>query len=90
MSSDAEILKEVDARPLKHVAHLPYEVVVFDGEVRALHPRFRIAISWPDLKMVGANSFFGITRSPEAIKKALTELAGGSYAAPGGGGGFSM
>jgi hypothetical protein len=90
MSSDAAILKEVDARPLKHVAHLPYEVVVFDGSVRALHPRFRIAVSWPDLKMVGANSFFGITRSPEAIKKALTELAGGSYAAPGAGGGFNM
>jgi hypothetical protein len=90
MSSDAEILKEVDARPLKHVAHVPYELVVFDGKVRALHPRFRIAISWPDLKMVGANSFFGITRSPEAIKKALTELAGGSYSSPGGGGGFSL
>ena len=87
MSSDSEILKEVDARPLKHVAHLPYEVVVFDGKVRALHPRFRIAISWPDLKMIGDNSFFGITKSPEAIKKALTELAGGSYDSPGTGGG---
>lgn len=90
MSSDAEILKEVDARPLKHVAHLPYEVVVFGGKVRALHPRFRIAISWPDLKMVGENSFFGITKSPNAIKKVLTELAGGNYETSGGGSGFSL
>lgn len=90
MSSDAKILQEVDAQPLKHVAHLPYEVVVFEGKVRALHPRFRIAIDWPDLKMVGAHSFFGITKSPEAIKKALTEVAGGSYVSHGSRGGFNV
>lgn len=76
VSSDAKILEEVDAKPLKQVAHLPYEVAVFDGNVRALHPRFRIAIDWHDLKMVGAHrhSFFRITKSPEAIKKVLTEV----------------
>lgn len=90
MSSDAAILEEVDARPLKHVAHVPYELVVFGDEVRALHPRFRIAISWPDLKMVGDHSFFGITRSPEAIKEVLTRVAGGEYDSRKTSGGFSI
>jgi hypothetical protein len=78
LSSDAHILGEIDVGPLKHVAHLPYEIAVFDGAVQALHPRFRIAIGWPDLKMVGDNSFFSITRSPEAIKNVLTKVAGGN------------
>ena len=90
VGSDAQILEEIDAGPLKHVAHLPYEVAVFDGEVRALHPRFRIAIDWPDLRMVGAHSFFGITKSPEAIKKVLTEVAGGVYTGNAGRGGFNV
>jgi len=76
-SGDKTILEKVDVQPLKHAAHLPYEVVVFGDKVRALAPRFRIAISWPDLKMVGDHSFFEITRSPAEIEKVLTLVAGG-------------
>jgi hypothetical protein len=78
-SGDKAIMEVVDFEQYKHSAHLPYELVVFDGKVEALHPRFRIAIDFPDLKMVGDNSFAKITRSPDAIRKALTLVAGGEW-----------
>jgi len=44
----------------------------------ALHMRFRMAVHYPDLKMMGSHSFMGIMQSPAAIQKALTAVAGGS------------
>ena len=85
-SGDKTILEKIDVKPLKHAAHLPYEVVVVNGKVRALSPRFRIAVSWPDLKMVGDHSFFEITRSPGEIEKVLTLAAGGKIEKPRSGG----
>lgn len=38
----------------------------------------RIAIEFPDLKMVGQYSFTKIMESPEAIRKALVAAAGSS------------
>ncbi|MBT6328990.1 MAG: hypothetical protein HOJ34_04330, partial [Kordiimonadaceae bacterium] len=57
-------------------AHLPYEILVKDNEIYALGARFRIAISFPDLKMVGSHSFAGIMSAPGAIKKALKTASG--------------
>jgi hypothetical protein len=89
-ASDAAIMEVVDAGQLSHVAHLPYELVVFDGAVKALHPRFRIAIDFPDVRMVGSNSFAAITRSPDAIKLDLTEVAGGDISTQRSSGGFNV
>ena len=47
------------------------------AEQDALYARFRIAISFPDLSMMGANSFMNIMKSPEAIREALALTAGG-------------
>ncbi|MBP9656095.1 MAG: hypothetical protein KBE19_17080, partial [Rhodocyclaceae bacterium] len=58
-------------------AHLPYDILVSDNKVYALYARFRIAISFPDLAMMGANSFMNIMKSPEAIREALALTAGG-------------
>ena len=55
----------------KSTAHLPYEVLVSGNKVYALYARFRIAINFPDLSMMGANSFMNIMDAPEAIRKAL-------------------
>ncbi|MCZ7655824.1 MAG: hypothetical protein M5R42_18490 [Rhodocyclaceae bacterium] len=58
-------------------AHLPYDILVSDNKVYALYARFRIAISFPDLSMMGANSFMNIMKSPEAIREALALTSGG-------------
>jgi hypothetical protein len=73
---DGFIMKEIDFKPLRSSGHLPYEVVVSKGEVFALHARFRIAVNFPDLSMMGANSFMRIKCAPDAIEKSLKEVAG--------------
>ena len=74
---DKYIMSVIDFGDLKSSAHLPYEMLVTGNKVIALYARFRIALDFPDLKMAGANSFMKIMESPEAIKKALTQAAGG-------------
>jgi hypothetical protein len=69
----------VDFQELKGTAYLPYEIMVKDNEVEALHMRFRMAVHFPDLKMMGQNSFMKLMKSPDAIHKALTETVGGKY-----------
>jgi hypothetical protein len=74
---DKYIMSEIDFRDVKSTAHLPYEMLVSGKKVYALYARFRIATSFPDLSMMGANSFMNIMSSPEAIRKALVKAAGG-------------
>jgi len=68
---DKFIMGEIDFRDVKSTAHLPYEVLVSGNKVYALYARFRIAINFPDLSMMGKNSFMNIMKAPEAIRKAL-------------------
>jgi len=68
---DQFIMSEIDFRDIRSTAHLPYEVLVSDNKVYALYARFRIAISFPDLSMMGKNSFMNIMKSPDAIRDAL-------------------
>lgn len=75
-SGDAYIMSEVDFKDIRSSAHLPYEVLVKDNEIYALGARFRIAISFPDLKMMGKNSFMNIMGAPKAIKNALKAASG--------------
>ena len=74
---DRFIMNEIDFKDIRSTAHLPYEILVSGNKVYALYARFRIAISFPDLSMMGSNSFMHIMKSPEAIRKALTKAAGG-------------
>ncbi len=74
---DSYIMGIIDFTDEKATAHLPYEILVSAKKVYHLYARFRIAISFPDLSMMGDNSFMNIVESPEAIKKALTKVAGG-------------
>lgn len=76
-SGDKFIMDKIDFKPLRSTAHLPYEMLVAGNTVYALYARFRIAINFPDLKMMGANSFFKIMCAPGAIERALTLAAGG-------------
>ncbi len=74
---DAYLMSEIDFKPIRSTAHLPYEMLVSKGVVYSQSARFRIAINFPDLSMMGANSFMNIMGSPDAIKEALTEVVGG-------------
>lgn len=68
---DQFIMKEIDFRDTKSTAHLPYEVLVSGNKVYALYARFRIAINFPDLSMMGKNSFMNIMKTPDAIRDVL-------------------
>jgi hypothetical protein len=70
------IMSQIDFKDVKSAAHLPYEILVVGDKVFAQAARFRIAASFPDLTMMGDNSFMKIMESPEAIKKALAGTAG--------------
>ena len=74
---DQFIMSIVDFREHKGTAYLPYEVMVDGNKVVALHMRFRMAVQYPDLKMMGDNSFMKLMQSPNAIQKALKQVAGG-------------
>jgi len=77
--SDAFVMSEIDFKDVRSTPHLPYEIVVSGDRVYALYARFRIAINFPDLSMMGANSFMNIMASPEAIREALTIASGGTF-----------
>ncbi len=74
---DQFIMSVVDFKESKGTAYLPYEIMVDGNKVVALHMRFRMAVQYPDLKMMGNNSFMNLMSSPKAIKKALQQAAGG-------------
>lgn len=78
-SGDKYIMDQIDFKKLKSTGHLPYEVVISKGTVYALPAEFRIAISFPDLSMMGSNSFASIMCSPTAIQEALTISVGGQF-----------
>jgi len=75
-SGDERIMKEIDAKPIRSTGHLPYEILVSKKNAWALYARFRIAINFPDLKMVGAHSFMNIRCAPDAIVSALKQVTG--------------
>ncbi|MCO6046769.1 hypothetical protein NG895_22965 [Aeoliella sp. ICT_H6.2] len=74
---DQFIMSTVDFKTRKGTAYLPYEILVDGNKVVALHMRFRMAVHYPDLKMMGANSFMKLRPSPAAIEVALKQVAGG-------------
>lgn len=76
-SGDRFIMDKIDFGQLKQTAHLPYEMLVDNNKVYALNARFRIAMDFPDLSMMGEHSFMKIMCAPDATKKALTQAAGG-------------
>lgn len=75
--SDDFIMEQIDFNPLKATAHLPVEILVVGNKAYSLYYRFRIAINFPELSMMGENSFMNIVESPEKVKTALIGISGG-------------
>ncbi len=72
---DANVMRKIDFKPLRSTGHLPYELLVSKGEVYALHAKFRIAVNFTDLSMMGEHSFMGIRCAPDSIEGALKQVA---------------
>jgi hypothetical protein len=65
---ESGFLPKIDISEPKHTAFLPYEMLVMGGQVIMLHGRYRIALSFPDLKMT---TFTKIMSTPGNIKDML-------------------
>jgi len=65
---ESKFLPKIDISEPKHTASLPYEMLVMGGQVIMLHGRYRIALSFPDLKMV---TFTKIMSTPGDIRNML-------------------
>ena len=74
-AADSFILNQIDKNPESHAAHLPYELLVVGDEVIALNGKFRIAMNWPSLSMMGDGSFMSISNAPNDITTALESVA---------------
>ena len=74
-AADKYIMGKIDIAGTRHTAHLPYAILVSGKNAYALSGRFRIALSFPDLSMMGTGSFAGIMSSPGAIKESLSALS---------------
>jgi len=55
-------------------AYFPYEVLVNGKEVEALHMRFRMAVHFPDLSMMGEHGFTKLMSAPGSIQDALEDM----------------
>ena len=72
---DAHIMSIIDFDPVKSTGHLPYEILVSGGKVYALPAKFRIAVNFPDLSMLGSNGFMAIRCAPDSIEKSLKQAS---------------
>ncbi len=66
----------VDFEGCNKSAYFPYEVLVNGNEVEALHMRFRMAVHFPNLSMMGSHGFTKLISSPGAIEDALEAMVG--------------
>ena len=67
---EAEFLPKIGT---KHIAAMPYEILLLDNKAIMLHGKYRLALHWPELTM---GQFMKISSTPgdiEDMLKALTE-----------------
>ncbi|ANJ66912.1 hypothetical protein A9404_05525 [Halothiobacillus diazotrophicus] len=79
-ANGAKLVQSVDPGPAPHrYAFLPYEVVLRDRNAEGLNLRFRMALFFPDLPMMGSDaSFFKLRDAPGAIQSVLRKALGGT------------
>jgi hypothetical protein len=67
----------VDFEGCRKRAYFPYEVLVNGKDVEALHMRFRMAVHFPNLSMMGKHGFTKLMPFPGAIEEALEGMVSG-------------
>lgn len=80
--NDKFVMDIIDSKEVKHSAHLPYELMVVDKRVMMMHPHFRIAVNFPDLRMFGKHSFAKLMDLPYLYEEYFIQLAGGTWPIP--------
>lgn len=64
----------MDVKPLKRLPHLPYEIIVDNNVVIGQHAHYRLAISFPDLPMIGKHGFGRMMRLPYRYEDVFSEM----------------
>jgi hypothetical protein len=64
----------VDFEGCKKRAYFPYEILVDGKNVEALHMRFRMALHFPNLSMMGKHGFTKLMSAPGKIEKTLEKM----------------
>ena len=72
-TGEGQFVPIIDIAQQKHVTFLPYELLVVGKEVRMLHGRFRIALSFPDLTMGTFTKIMSTTGEIEDLLSSLTK-----------------
>lgn len=86
-ANGVQLIDSVDTGKPHRYAFLPYEVLLKDKEAEALSLRFRMALFFPDLPMMGGDaSFFKLRNAPDAIKNNLRKALGGTVVTQSSGG----
>lgn len=67
-------MEVVDFDGCKKRAYFPYEVLVKGNDVEALHMRFRMAVHFPNLSMMGGHGFTKLMGTVGAIEDALEAM----------------
>lgn len=74
---ESEQMAVVDFEGCRKRAYFPYEILVNGTEVEALHMRFRMAVHFPNLSMMGSHGFTKLMPYPGDIEEALESLVSG-------------
>ncbi|MDH5660373.1 MAG: hypothetical protein OEY65_05205 [Gammaproteobacteria bacterium] len=80
--NDKYVMDIIDNKELRRSSHLPYEIMVIDKKIIVMHPHFRIALNFPDLRMFGKNSFGKLMDLPYVYEEFFIQLAGGVWPIP--------
>ncbi len=71
---ETEQMNVVDFEGCRKRAYFPYEILVDGNNVEALHMRFRMAVHFPNLSMMGKHGFTKLMPYPGDIEDALEEM----------------
>jgi hypothetical protein len=74
---ETEQMNVVDFEGCRKRAYFPYEVLVDGNNVEALHMRFRMAVHFPNLSMMGKHGFTKLMPYPGDIEEVLEEMLAG-------------
>jgi len=77
--NDQYVMEIIDYQQPRRLPHLPYEILVIDNRVIAMHPHFRIAISFPDLHMFGTHGFGRMIQLPYDYEEFIIRAIGGQW-----------
>jgi hypothetical protein len=80
--NDQFVMDIIDDKDIRRSAHLPYELMVVGKRVIIMHPHFRLAVNFPDLRMFGQHSFGKLMDLPYVYEEFFIQLAGGVWPIP--------